>query len=148
MIHFLDSSAIVKLYADEADHDVVRSLETPSIVSALARVEVPSALWRKNRIGELDDADTSLLVAAFETDWNRPIDERRFVAVGVSSARLSAAARLTGVHGLRAYDAVQLATAIAARREIPMCTSFSCFDRGLNRAAATEKFTILATESA
>ena len=46
MIVFADSSAIAKLYADEQDHPLVRGLDG-LVVSALARVEVPSAIWRK-----------------------------------------------------------------------------------------------------
>lgn len=56
---FADSSALVKLYADELGVDVVRAV--PSlIISQLARVEVPAALWRKHRLGELSAADTSV----------------------------------------------------------------------------------------
>jgi len=48
VICFLDSSALVKRYADEPGADLVRSL-SPCVVSAIARVEVPAALWRKHR---------------------------------------------------------------------------------------------------
>ena len=40
---FADSSALVKLYADELGADMVRAL-SPLIISQLARVEVPAAL--------------------------------------------------------------------------------------------------------
>ncbi len=43
---FADSSALVKLYADESDHELVRRIDV-LIVSQVARVEVPAALWRK-----------------------------------------------------------------------------------------------------
>ncbi|MBA2751944.1 MAG: VapC toxin family PIN domain ribonuclease, partial [Actinobacteria bacterium] len=42
----------MKLYADEEDSSAVRVL-TVVVVSCLARVEVPAAIWRKHRIGEL-----------------------------------------------------------------------------------------------
>jgi hypothetical protein len=42
----------------------VRALEAV-IVSAIARVEVPAALWRKERLGELDAAQAEVLVQAF-----------------------------------------------------------------------------------
>jgi hypothetical protein len=48
---FADPSAIVKLYADEVGAEAVRAA-APTIISQLARVEVPTALWRKHRMGE------------------------------------------------------------------------------------------------
>lgn len=142
MIHFLDSSAVVKLYSDEDDHDMVRGLAGPHLVSELARVEVPGALWRKNRMGELDEADVVVLTSAFAADWHRPAGEELFAIVRSTPALLDEAARLTGTHGLRAYDAVQLAAALAARRVVPECASFTSYDRALNRAAATLSFSI------
>ena len=50
---FADSSALVKLYADEPGHEQVRQ-PMHLVVAQLARVEVPSAIWRKQRLGELD----------------------------------------------------------------------------------------------
>ena len=44
MIVFADSSALVKLYADEPDHKLVRE-QGSLVVSTLARVEVPAAIW-------------------------------------------------------------------------------------------------------
>jgi uncharacterized protein len=85
-------------------------------VSGLSRVEVSAAIWRKHRNGELSAADARLLVDAFLADW---VDARReparFVSVAPTANVLVDAVTLTGVHGLRAYDAVQLASARAAR---------------------------------
>lgn len=145
MSTFADSSALVKLYADESGHEQVRAL-VPLVVSQLARVEVPAAVWRKHRVGELTPEDASLLVAAFEADYFGTGDEPpRFAAVGVSAATLDDAARLSGVHGLRAYDAVQLAAARAAAGADPDCTDFAAFDQGLRAAAAAEGFTLIPT---
>jgi predicted nucleic acid-binding protein len=46
---FVDASALVKGYDNESQHAVVRSIAEPLAVGAIARVEVPSALWRKYR---------------------------------------------------------------------------------------------------
>jgi predicted nucleic acid-binding protein len=51
---FADSSALVKLYADEDGYQQVRGMASIA-VAQLARVEVPAALWRKQRLGELKD---------------------------------------------------------------------------------------------
>jgi hypothetical protein len=44
---------------------------------------------------------------------------------------------------VRAYDAVQLASALAARAANPGCREFACFDEGLRAAAAREGFALV-----
>jgi uncharacterized protein len=140
---FADSSAVVKLYADEEDADIVRSL-SGLVVSQLVRVEVPAALWRKHRIGDLSAADTGLLVSAFEADYfGTDQQPPRFFLVGPSPAILDHAARLVAVHGLRAYDATQLASARAVRDAVPDGIAFLAFDKALRAAAAAEGLTLL-----
>lgn len=144
---FADTSAVVKLYADECGSHQVRELEEPLVVSQLTRVEVPAALWRKHRVGELGAESTRILVAEFEADYfGAPGEERRFSAVRVTAEILEEAVRLTAVHGLRAYDAVQLATAKAVRSADPSCTSCAVFDKNLRAAAAMEGFSPLPEE--
>lgn len=133
----------MKLYADEAGCDAVRELDT-LVVSALARVEVPSALWRKARIGELGDSAASTLVRAFELDFHGDADTgSRFTVTVLSESTLVAAAREAARGGLRAYDAVQLASALAVRDLDPLCNHFACFDVDLRRAAGRAGFTLL-----
>lgn len=144
MTVFADSSAIVKRYADEAGHEAVRSLVGPVVVSALARVEVVAALWRKQRIGELALDDAGVLIGAFEADWAEPDPYRApFVAVQVTTAVLDRAAALVARHGLRAYDGVQLASAVMAREAVGGTVTFAAFDHGLCEAAAREGFALL-----
>lgn len=138
---FADSSALVKLYADERDSEEVRRLSHP-VVSQLARVEVPAALWRKHRIGEIAAPDAAVLVADFEADYFGDIDAPpRFSVVAVTAALLDTAAHLVGVHGLRAYDAMQLASALAVAAALPGGVDFLAYDRTLNAAAAIEGLT-------
>lgn len=140
---FADSSAVVKLYADESGADAVRDLPL-LLVSQLARVEVPAALWRKYRIGELSAADVAVLVASFEADYfGSENEEPRFAAVAVTPALLDEAARLVGTHGLRAYDSVQLASACAARDVLEEDLVFVAFDKPLCEAAAAESLELL-----
>lgn len=136
---FADSSALVKLYADEFGHEDVRRLREPFVVSQLARVEVPSALWRKQRTGELTPEDASLLTEAFEADWFGTQDEAsRFLVICPIAPILDDAARLVAIHGLRAYDGIQLASALAAAEADPACRTFAAFDHPLRSAAAAE----------
>lgn len=137
MIPFCDSSALVKRYVDEAHADGIRSLDAIA-ASDLALVEVPAALWRKHRIGEIEGSDAQLLVRRFRDDC---LGDRRSVAlVAVTPAILHHGARLVARHPLRAYDAVQLASAIAAARTNPGLR-FACFDTTLSAAAAAEGLT-------
>ena len=135
-----DSSALVELYADEDGADVVRRVPV-HVVSAVARVEVPAALWRKARTGGLSVENATILVAAFVADWRDP--DGRFVPVGLWVPVLEQAASSAVVHGLRAYDAVQLSCALAARAADPAVDSL-CFDAELREAAGREGFSLVA----
>lgn len=138
---FADSSALVKLYADEQQSDDVRGL-SHLVVSQLARVEVPAALWRKHRMGELAAADAAVLVADFEADYFGDADAPpRFSVVAVTASVLDTAAHLVGVHGLRAYDAMQLASALAVADAVPEGMDFLAYDGALSAAAAAEGLT-------
>jgi hypothetical protein len=130
----------VKRYADEPGARLVRAIDV-AVVSSLARVEVPAALWRKHRIGELGAADAAALTEAFEWDWYAI---GAFAIVRVSDEILADAARAAAVHALRAYDAVQLATALAARAADRDLSSIACFDEQLAVAASAEGFAVLA----
>lgn len=144
MSTFLDTSAVVKLYADEDGSQAVQGIVGPLVVSQMTRVEVPAALWRKCRMGELGQEDTQVLVAEFEADYfGAPGEAPRFSAVRVTAEILEQAVRSTAVHGLRAYDAVQLASALATRSVDRSCASYVVFDKGPRAAAALEGFTVL-----
>lgn len=133
----------MKLYADEPGHRAVRALERV-VVSCLARVEVPAALWRKQRRRELGEAELRVLVAEFEADYfGTPGEAPRFLVTGLPPTVLDAAALLLVSHALRAYDAIQLASACAVRDADSGCASFACADRGLRAAAEAEGFELL-----
>ena len=103
MSTFADSSALVKLYADEPGHQQVRDMAGIA-VAQLARVEVPAALWRKQRMGELSANDARLLTADFEADYfGTDSEPPRFAAVVVTGSLLDEAARLCASHGLRVH---------------------------------------------
>ena len=114
------------------------------MISCLARVQVPAAIWRKHRQGELERHQAHVLTAEFEADYfGAEAEERRFIVIGLPPATLDEAARLVAAHGIRAYDSVQLASAIAARTADPDCETFACFDRRLQRAATAESFSVV-----
>lgn len=137
---FADASAVVKLYADEAGSADVRSLDA-MYVADITRVEVPAALWRKVRMGELDRGSCARLIERFEDDLD--LKAARLVPATVDRACLRHAADLTGVRGLRAYDAIQLATALRVAEVDPDCRTFASFDHDLGAAAQAEGFDVL-----
>lgn len=135
---FCDTSALVTRYADEPGARSVRALAM-LVVSCLSRVEVVAALWRKVRTGELSAGDAGLLATAYERD----AAAGDFVTVGLTDATLDLATRYPPRYRLRAYDAVQLATAVTVRAVEPTCRRFACADGDLAAAATAEGFDVL-----
>lgn len=140
MTVFADSSAVLKLYVDETDHQPVRALPTPFALAGITRVEVTSALWRKHRMDDIDAGQAADLVMAFQADLGA--DSERFLVSATPRHLLADAARLCGTHRLRALDAVQLASANRVRSAAPRCDSFLTFDRRLRSAASAEGFVV------
>lgn len=139
MTDFLDASAIVKLYVDEFDHQLVRHLSGPLLISQLSRVEVPSALWRKARAGEITADDARTLSGVFEFDYHvGPDGDRRYTVVDVSGQLLEEGAALVARQQLRAFDSVQLACALSTRRHAEPPFTFVTYDRSLGEAARRE----------
>jgi uncharacterized protein len=140
---FADSSALVKLYADEPGYELVRDIPVMA-VAQIAQVEVPAAIWRKQRTGEFSQADAALLVADFEADYHgSPDSAPRFVPVATTNVVLQAAARITRKHRLWGFDSVQLASAVLAAEAAPEITEFAVWDKRLREAASAEGFTLI-----
>jgi predicted nucleic acid-binding protein len=140
---FADASALVALYAAEEGRDMVEALETAT-VSELSAVEVLSALWSKQRRDAISADRASVLVQRFQVDlFGSPSRPARFTVVPLRSEVLRDAATVVGPRALAAGDAIQLASALAARRADPEATTFACFDRRLRAAAAAEGFALM-----
>lgn len=141
---FCDSSALVKLYADETGSDAVRALAHRPLVSLLAGVEVPAALARKQRMGELGADHAHVLAREFAADFHgTPDEDPRFDVVAVNEEVVDVAAELTARYALRAYDAVPLAAALSAREALDGIDGFACFDAELRTAARAEGLAVL-----
>lgn len=84
------------------------------------------------------------MIRRFEADLAPPRGaEPRFSLVPASRSVLINASGLLAEHGLRAYDAVQLASAELARKADRDCRAFACFDNDLRAAAETHGFELL-----
>ena len=138
MFLYLDSSALVKRYIDEPHSEAVAHLmdETLAVgTSAISRVEVGAALARAARGDRLDAEGARGAREQFADDWPD------FGKVPVTDRLLTRAEELAWKHGLRAYDAVQLAAALVCEETLTALDEsvlFACFDDELTAAANDE----------
>jgi predicted nucleic acid-binding protein len=146
-VYFLESSALVKLFVRERGTDamirlVESSEDATKHASSLASVEVRSALRRRQRNGDVSTADAAAALDLLDSEWRRLIDNP------ITGTVIAHTSPLIDRHYLRALDAIQLATAVAARdtlRNIAELT-FVCTDERLIRAAQAEGFRVLNPE--
>ena len=134
MTLYVDTSAVVKLYASETGStETRREVAAASLVvsSLLTFVETRSALARKHHSGEIVAAALSTAKAEFEADW------RIFTKIPADTAIVRRAGDLAEEFRLRGYDAIHLATAERLFRDTRSQVRFACFDGALNRAAST-----------
>lgn len=131
MILFLDSSALVKLYLEEAETAlVIEAVQNAKavVVSTLALPEVVSVFGRYVEEGALRQTKARQIFADLLLDWENleryPLENH--VAKEAGSLSLSRA--------LRGADAVQLATAAVVARERRNVRMLA-FDQKLNAAA-------------
>ena len=115
--YFFDSSALVKRYVSEIGSSWVIGLTAPRsgnrvYIAGITSVEVVSALTRKQRGGHLSPPDAAAAIARFEHDL--ATDLRVF---DLTQTVLATAMALAKTYGLRGYDAVQLAVALAIEQE-------------------------------
>lgn len=133
----------MKLYADEEGKQSVRPIEA-AFVSSLTQVEVPAALWRKERLGDLSAKAASKLSRVFELDCSgTDLRDPRLAVVEVSAEIVQMAARFVAMYPLTASDAIQLATAVVARNLDGSYCVFGCFDKQLRSAAAAQGFELV-----
>lgn len=112
--YFLDSSAVVKRYVDEPGSLWIRSLFTSSLdhmilIAQITPVEASSAVIRRVREGTVDRLVVQELKQAFLIQL-----KRQYRLVSLTPQIISQAQDLLEKYPLRAYDAVQLASATTA----------------------------------
>ena len=140
--YFLDTSALVKRSVREAGtawvRDLTRSGSPHDIyIARISIVELVAAITRRERGGHLTTAQGAAVIGHF-----RKRASERYIVVELSPTLFDDASRLARKHGLRGYDAVQLAAALALNQPrsplgLPPVTLVSA-DAELNRAALAE----------
>lgn len=139
-MRFWDSSAVVPLLVRERSTTMLRELARSDgqlVVWRLTGVEIVSALWRRNRTGEIAEPAR----AAAEARLN--VLERAWTCVDDLAHTDRRARRLLALHDLRAADALQLAAALVACDEQPALLPFVTLDHRLADAARREGFSVL-----
>jgi hypothetical protein len=141
--YFLESSAFAKLFVLERGSDsLIRTLEgvddPQGIVSALASLEVRSAIRRREREGDLLPADAQQAIDSLAAE------NLRIVEQPVSPTVIDVGRAVLDAHPLRAADALHLATCIVIRETLQI--SDICFvsaHDALLKAAKAEQFPTL-----
>jgi len=143
-MRFWDSSAIVSLIVEEAGSAACRRLlraDHGVAVWALSRVEVLSAIWRRVRAGDMEQAGAVLAIRrldALAAHW---------IEVDGLDAVRARAERILAVHPLRAADALQLAAALVLSKDRPHWP-FVTGDEQLAGVAELEGFNVIVPEAA
>lgn len=140
--YFLDISAIIKRYIFEPGQAWVLSLCNPAqghdlYISQAALVEVVAAICRRAREKSISIAERDRLITVFRQD-----SKQGYNIWPVTIDLYTSAGDLCRSHRLRAYDAIQLACALALRQytlanQAPEAI-FVCADVGLLDIAGVE----------
>lgn len=114
--YYADSSVLVKRHVPESGTPWVQTLTDPAaghlfVTSRISVVEVVSALNRRQRDGRLSPAQYRRMVTDFEG-----LCATTYQLVEVTPELVAHTRRLLEQHALRAYDAVQLASALLTDR--------------------------------
>jgi predicted nucleic acid-binding protein len=132
VIAYLDASALVKRYIVERGSRDTIALTADSEMTAtsiVSRAEVAAAFAKAVRAGLVKDEVARNAQRRFARDWPD------LARVSVTEALVERAERLAREHGLRGYDAVQLASALTWRESVGEEIVLATFDRQLWEAA-------------
>ena len=139
---FFDTSALIKRHVNEVGSVWVRSLTKAKaghiiFIARITAVEVFAAITRRQRGGSLSPAQAGAILGHFRRHL-----AQRYVIVEVTPPLLTDATLLARRHGLRAYDAVQLAATHEADRIYQSAglgpVTLVSADQELNAAASAE----------
>lgn len=132
MIAYLDASALVKRYIVERGSRETAALTSESEMTAtsiVSRAEVAAALAKAVRTGLVASDLARSAQRSFDGDWPD------LLRVPVTEALVQRAESLAWDHGLRGYDALQLASALTWQEAVGTGILLATFDHQLWDAA-------------
>jgi predicted nucleic acid-binding protein len=133
VIAYLGASALVKRYVAERGSRETIALTADVDVAAtsiVSRAEVAAALAKAVRIGLVKDDVARNAQRRLAADWPD------LARVSLTEGVVERAERLAWEHGLRGYDAVQLASALTWQDSIGEEVMLATFDRQLWEVAS------------
>ena len=145
--YFLDSSAVVKRYVNEPGSLFVGEIldlyeENNVFLSQITRVEVAAAFARRRKGKTLADQDAASALTSFTAEL-----ADIYLTIEINTDLVIAATDLATKHALRGYDAIQLAAALAASRNLIEngldALTFVSADAALNATAIAEGLSVL-----
>jgi predicted nucleic acid-binding protein len=142
VIVYLDASTLVKRYVAEAGSPEVEGLigEAQAIGTAvISRAEVAAALAKAVRIGLVAREAGAKALQAFNADWEH------LVRLQLGEPLVARAAALAWEHGLRGYDSVHLASALAWSESLGETLAVATYDRELWRGARASGLSVWPT---
>ena len=140
--YFLDSSAVVKIYAVETGTAWITDLCAPQnrhviLIANVTIVEVAAALASKRRSREITEDEYAQVMQDFIRDASTV-----YQVLGVDQHVITLGVELTGRQKLRGYDAIQLAVAMTINSALTdrhlSALTFVSADRDLLIAARHE----------
>ena len=132
MIAYFDASALVKRYVAERGSRETIALIADSDMAAtsiVTRAEVAAAFAKAARVHLMTDDRARSAQRSFAEDWPD------LVRVPITEALAERAEALAWDHGLRGYDAVQLASALTWQESVASEIVLATFDQQLWDAA-------------
>ena len=132
---FLDTSAIVKIYVDEAYSDIIRGIYSSSdntiYIADIAKVELASAIKKRLNQIDIEEEQYSSIKTYFLNDYRDS-----FEVIKSEERLLDQALDLIHEYSLKAYDSVQLAAALQCQNLLQNHKLiFVSFDKKLINAA-------------
>src|SRR3990170_4923144 len=132
---YADTSALIKKYVREAGSEQVLAQfnQYPLIgTAALTQAEMASAMAKAVRLGWVAETEILLAWQDFLSHWPA------YIRLPISAGIIERAASIAWQHGLRAYDSLHLASALAWKDITGDQVVFACYDRDLLKAARQE----------
>jgi predicted nucleic acid-binding protein len=132
---YADTSALIKRYVREAGSEQVVAYfsQYPIIATAaLTQAEMASAMSKAFRLRWVDESGILKAWQDFLSHWPA------YLRLPVSAGIVERAASLVWRHGLRAYDSLHLASALAWKELTGDEVVFACYDQNLLKAARLE----------
>lgn len=143
MAVYLDTSALVKLYAEEERREVVfEAVDSSEVVatSTVAYAEALAALARRLRESRMDEEEHRRAVESLDREW------RYYERLAVSDLLSRQAGEIAQNHSLRGFDAVHLASALRFSERFEELR-FLAFDGRLTDAARKVSLLIYGDEA-